>query len=819
MDWKDLPNKLRAYLLVVYTAAIPFAFLCFSSKGEYGSVWLLFTVASLFVATIGLRLPQVPSVVVSMGDVFTVLALIYFGPGPALVTYWVNVIATAVTSKVRQQGLRFLNTIVLHRLAFNLSCCTISIFSMNTGYVLASKFMPGTVSSLVLGLSSIALVWFVLNTSALSLAVSLASGDSFFRIWKEGMGLYVLNFFGSAAAAGLILQFYQRAGFSVFLLSLPLAVIIYQLYVFYIEKYQETRKHIAELNELYLQTIEALANAVDAKDRYTHGHIRRVQAYAVELAKSMGINKEVDLMAIRAGSLLHDIGKIAIPEYILNKPTVLTESEYEKMRIHPVVGANMLKNIDFPYPVIPLVRSHHERWDGKGYPEGLSGEQIPLSARILSLVDCYDALTTNRPYRSPMPRLQIIDLFQRESGRAYDPQVVATFIANLERMEMAGKAVSVADNDVWGIQELEQNSKGPRQLERVQPTVSYGKALSGTSNVQRELYSIFEFTRAEIQCLSMRDVFTFMASKLTNLIHFEAVVFYTANLAEGTVVAEHVAGSESQGLLGLSLGLEQKLTGWVAANNQALCNLPPFPDFLRCEEPRPTFQLSAVAPMNRNGTVVGAISLYRKDHEKFTEQEFRQLEIVASQTAIAVSKCHTGNDETLLLFDSITGIPNGFQLYLMFDQIAMDANKFEYPLALFSIHLDDLKEIRRQWGYLSGDESVRVAAKHLARELRETDVLARYAADEFVVLSPRMNEEQAEALKSRLQNELDHFRFPVRSDAEISIPASIGIAIFPGDGSNIETLLSIAERRMHEDRDLRAAVRRRIRHLSPSQSI
>jgi diguanylate cyclase (GGDEF)-like protein len=418
-----------------------------------------------------------------------------------------------------------------------------------------------------------------------------------------------------------------------------------------------------------------------------------------------------------------------------------------------------------------------------------------------------------------MPRQQIIELFQRESGRAYDPQVVAAFIANLERMETAGKAVDVTDNDVWGIQEPEHTSKGARQLERVQPTVSYGKALSGTPDVQRELYSIFEFTRAGIQCLSTRDVLTFMASKLTNLIHFDAVVFYTANLSEGIVTAEHVAGSESQGLLGLRLGLEQKLTGWVAANNQALCNLPPFPDFLRCEEPRPTFQLSAVAPMNRNGTVLGAISLYRKDPEKFTEQEFRQLEIVASQTAIAISKCHTGNDETPLLFDSTTGIPNGFQLYLMFDQIAMDANKFEYPLALFSIHLDDLKDIRRRWGHLSGDESVRVAAKHLARELRETDVLARYAADEFVTLSPRMNEEQAETLKSRLQNELDHFRFPVRPDTEISIPVSIGIAIFPRDGTDIETLLSVAERRMHEDRDLRTAAKRRIRYLSLSQSI
>src|SRR5262249_29964474 len=156
--------------------------------------------------------------------------------------------------------------------------------------------------------------------------------------------------------------------------------ILYQLYHFYIDKYIQAQNHITELNKLYLQTVEALASAVDAKDRYTHGHIRRVQAYALKLATVLGLEDSGELLAIQAGALLHDIGKIAIPEYILNKPTVLTETEYEKMKIHPVVGANMLSSIEFPYPLIPMVKFHHERWDGNGYPAGLKGEEIPLNA-------------------------------------------------------------------------------------------------------------------------------------------------------------------------------------------------------------------------------------------------------------------------------------------------------------------------------------------------------------------------------------------------------------------------------------------------------
>src|SRR6267142_1617792 len=512
MNWKDLPGKCKTYLVIVYLLAIPIAVLCFKGKGEYNSIWLLLTLASLFVATVGLRLPQVPSVVVSMGDVFTIVALMYFGTGPALVTYWVNILATAVTEKIRKRGFRYLNTIVVYRVVFNLACCTLSIFAMNAAYKSAVSAIAISPINVIFGLGCLAVVWFVVNTGTLSLAVSLSSGESFFQIWKQGAGLYVLNFFGAAAAAVLISQFYQRAGFSVFLLSLPLAVVIYQLYSFYIEKYQQARTHIGELSKLHLQTIEAMANAVDAKDRYTHGHIRRVQAYAIELAKRMGITGENELMAIQAGALLHDIGKIAIPEYILNKPTVLTESEYEKMKMHPVIGANMLSTIEFPFPLMPIVKSHHERWDGNGYPDRLKGDEIPLNARILSLVDCYDALTTNRPYRSPMARAEVIEFFRRESGRAYDPAVVQAFVDNLEQMEAAGRAVVVEKTNLWGIQESPNTGK-TRKLEKVQPILAYGKALNAEPEIQRELYSVFEFARADFQTLKPAEIFSFIGAK------------------------------------------------------------------------------------------------------------------------------------------------------------------------------------------------------------------------------------------------------------------------------------------------------------------
>jgi len=462
-----------------------------------------------------------------------------------------------------------------------------------------------------------------------------------------------------------------------------------------------------------------------------------------------------------------------------------------------------------------MVKSHHERWDGNGYPDGLKGEEIPIGARILSLVDCYDALTTNRPYRSPMQREEIITFFQREAGKSYDPSIVMTFVANLPRLEEAGKSVVIDNNDIWGIREgLGKDTPTMRPLEKVQPIVTYGKALRGDAQSQRDLYAVFEFARADIQFLAARDVLVFMGSKLTDLIPFDAGAFYIADLQNGTLVAEHVVGLEGGPIRNFTLPLEQKLSGWVAANNSSLCNLPPFPDFKNWEGDPPSFQLSVIAPMNRGGVVLGAVSLYRRSNTKFTDEEFRRLELVASQTAVALSKCGNKDEESGLV-DQLTGLPNGYQVYLMFDQVATDAARYDYSIALLAIRMDDSK-LRRRWGHAVGDEAVRTVANYLKKELRETDLLVRYASDEFVILVPRVNVDQAEGLKSRFQDELDHFKFQVRPGSYVTLPVSIGISMFPPDGSNLEALISTAEYRMREDAELRTAVRRGIRNLPTS---
>jgi diguanylate cyclase (GGDEF)-like protein/putative nucleotidyltransferase with HDIG domain len=706
--------------------------------------------------------------------------------------YWVDIAVGHISDVIRKHGTDLRGKIILHRFLFNLGCCAMSVFVMDKSHhIVVNLVGPIGAVSLIASLSAIAITWFIVNTTTVSLAIAFWMEKSFWSVWREGWNLYVMNTLGSAAAAGLIKWSYDGVDSPVFFLSVPIAVVLYQLFRYHVARYEQAQQHISDLNKLFLQTVETLAAAVDAKDRYTHGHIRRVQAFANELAVCVGVNDESELLALRAGALLHDIGKIAIPEYILNKPSALTDSEYSKMKLHPVVGANMLKHIDFPYPVVPMVRFHHERWDGNGYPDGLRGEHIPLGARILALVDCYDALTTDRPYRAPMQREELLTFFRNESGKAYDPKIVDALLKNIERLEEVGKTATEGALDIWGIREVSTEAATVlRPLQKVQPIVSYGNALSGDVALQSQIFSAFEFARANIQCLTKPDVFAFMGRKLEGLVAYDAAVFYLADLENGTIVAEHVQGTETTGLKKLTLPLEKKLSGWVASTNQSLCNLPPFPDFIGCADYQPSFEISAIAPMNSNGIVWGAIALYRKQKAKFSDEEFRRLEIIASQTSQALSNCHREPGSSPLI-DPPTGLPNGYHLHVMFDQLVADANKFDYSFALLAFRLDDRK-LRRRWGYIFGDEAIRAAATFLKREFRENDLVVRYAADEFLAIVPRVDRAHAESLKERFQQGLSTLQVPIRAGNQIGLPVTVGLAMFPEDGLDLETLVGIS---------------------------
>src|SRR5579864_3987562 len=275
------------------------------------------------------------------------------------------------------------------QLLFNLSQVTVSSAVAYAAYrlmVLKILHGPGHLALLVA-----AITHFSCNTSAMSTIIGLTENKPIRKVWNDSYLWSFPYYMVGAATAGLIHFLNAHIGWQSSLLILPPIYLMYRSYRLYLGKLETEKQHAEQVSHLHLRTIEALALAIEAKDETTGEHLQRVRIYSMELAKELGLSED-ETEALQAASVLHDIGKLAVPEHIISKPGRLTPEEFEKMKIHPIVGAEILEQVEFPYPVVPIVSADHEKWDGSGYPAGLKGEEIPIGARILSAVDCLDAL-------------------------------------------------------------------------------------------------------------------------------------------------------------------------------------------------------------------------------------------------------------------------------------------------------------------------------------------------------------------------------------------------------------------------------------------
>jgi putative nucleotidyltransferase with HDIG domain len=356
---------------------------------------------------------------------------------------------------------------------------------------------------------------------------------------------------------------------------------------------EDATRHVEEVKRLYLSTVETLATAIDAKDQVTHGHIRRVQHLALALARELGVRDTNQLQALEASALLHDTGKLAIPEHILNKPGKLTRGEFDKMKEHASVGADILSSIQFPYPVVPIVRHHHESWDGSGYPDGLKGIEIPVGARILAVVDCYDALTSDRPYRPRMSNEDAIAILIQRRGTMYDPLVVDTFIANIDRL-----ATQVAVTDPPAA------APGSRRRVATTSQTQLGNSRANSTEVQSLLETVVRAANAKL-----------------------GVVFAADRDSDTLVsIACRTAAGPSDDLISMPVGFG--VAGWVAANGQSVLNADPALDFGQ-QKPLGGLVRTICVPIRIRDDISGAISLYTDDPRGFNEEDRHSLEQTA----------------------------------------------------------------------------------------------------------------------------------------------------------------------------------------------
>src|SRR6185436_16094197 len=415
------------------------------------------------------------------------------------------------------------------------------------------------------------------------------------------------TFFAGMIAACVVAKAITLFGFYSLIIALPILALTYITYKTYFGKVEASNKHIETLSKLHLATIESLTLAIDAKDPLTRGHIQRVRVLAEGLARAVSYPED-QMEGLKAAALLHDIGKLAVPEYILSKPGKLSAAEYSKVMIHPVVGADILSNVEFPYEVVPIVKHHHEKYDGTGYPGGLKGEEIPFGARILTIVDCYEALTTDRPHRPRYTRGHALDLMRSESGRTFDPVMLAEFLEIVDSLEDTLPALSTRPVSLLGVEHVGTDRLVERRL-KLAPRTPTERALRDIAAAQREVLSLYEISQTLGSTLKLSEVLPIVAAKLESIANFTTLVIY---MKEGNQLrAAYVIGKNAEALKGVEMPLGEGGAGWVAEHRQVLIGGSPLADLQRpLGIAAAAYRSTAIFPLEHDDSLVGTLALY-----------------------------------------------------------------------------------------------------------------------------------------------------------------------------------------------------------------
>jgi len=518
------------------------------------------------------------------------------------------------------------------QVAFNVASIACSIGSAFAVYQLGLR-LGGLVEAPVLLLLA-AGTFFLANTLSVALAIGLTEQKSPWAVWRATYFWSFPNYLVGAAVAWVLGAVSKAFGWQASLLVLPVLYVIYRSHRLYVERLEEAREraeqqrmHAEELAALNRRTIETLALAIEAKDQTTHDHLARVEAYATEIGRELGLS-ENDLKALEAAALLHDIGKLAVPEYIISKPGKLTPEEFEKMKIHPVVGAELLEQVQFPYAVAPIVRAHHEKWDGSGYPDGLAGEDIPIGARILSTVDCLDALASDRHYRRALPLAEALKEVQKESGKAFDPRVVEVLSRRYVELERKAKASAMGQRD-----KLSTDIKVERGAA---PAAGFEETTADLMNIHRVVEgsdesAILELLDEQFNGGTPSQVFAALCHHLSGVIPYDVLAIYGRQ--GDRLVPEFLDGDARPQFASLAIPLGMGLAGWVAEHHKAIINGNPSvePGYLNDPTKFSTLGSALAVPLEFPGGPCGVLSLYRRERNAFRKSELSLLRSVATR--------------------------------------------------------------------------------------------------------------------------------------------------------------------------------------------
>jgi putative nucleotidyltransferase with HDIG domain len=594
--------------------------------------WIAVGVLALVAGSFALKVPGT-SAHLSISDTFFITSALLFGPAPAAVTIALD--SLLISWKRRHK---------IDQLLFNLTgpACSLwlatqTFFALAQSGPLYDSQMPGE-WRLITALGCLAVVYFGLNSGLLSAAIAFDKALSPLHVWRQHFTVISLNYFASASAAFVLVVLVTYMSIAAVAALAPVLIIFYLAMRSWLGRLEDADAHVAQVNRLHLSTVSALSTAIEAKDGVTSDHIHRVQAYALGLARALHITDAATMRAIEAAALLHDTGKLAVPEHILNKPGRLTPAEFETMKTHVDVGADILSSIEFPYPVVPIVRAHHENWDGSGYPRGLRGEDIPVGARILSVVDCFDALTSDRPYRSAMSEHDALQIIVERRGSMYDPHIVDTFLRVYRDIAPPAQPQPGLQNALGRIRRASASAVQPvtPAAGAISPAPRDGESPSAPASpspdCSEEVLAFVSLARVATHTPTVRDVGALAWGHLRHLAPGATLALYVRDGARDALVAQYTAGPAATRISGLTIGVSERVSGWVAANHRPMLNAEAQLDLGDAAE---DLKCAVAMPLMAAHGLAGVMALYAP--APFSDDRARRLEMIAPHLATSLA--------------------------------------------------------------------------------------------------------------------------------------------------------------------------------------
>jgi putative nucleotidyltransferase with HDIG domain len=629
-----------------------------------------------------------------------------------------------------------------------------------------------------------ATVIFVFTTFPMATVRALRSSGSILKVWKRQHLPDLPYFAGAAVLAWGFHRLSLAAGWAVALMAVPIVYLVYRLYRLYRSQYEDSRQHEEEMSSLHMRTIETLALAVEAKDTTTSAHLRRVQVYAMEVGRELGLKGE-ELMALRAAAILHDIGKLAVPEYIISKPGRLTPDEFDKMKVHPVVGAEIVECVQFPYPVAPIVRAHHEKWNGTGYPYGLRGDAIPLGARILAAVDTLDALASDRQYRRALPLDEAMAKVSGESGKSFDPAVVEVLQRRYVELEQMAQQSTLMDLKLSVDVKVEPGLapgagfEQTRTLNIALPVKKSGEAADCLLYSRNQLQRLVSDGVAAGD-MDLADFCAVFSLRLKRTVPFDAFVLWLVR--EGALDPVFVHGHDHRLLSSLCIPVGHGLSGWVVENNKPILNGNPCVEsgYLNDSSMMGTLGSALAVPLESSGRVLGVLALYEDSRDAFTKDHLSIMLGLAPRIADAVehfapraASTHTvpgaGHTDSATLLRHIENEINR-------------SRRLNLPLGVILCSLEGGRT-----GTPDTDAALRILTGALTEGRNECESLARISDAEFALVISGTTRQALQARLARLA------RIPLPG---IGLRVATGGALFPEDGDEPAQLIGTAEQRL-----------------------